>query len=64
MSTETISNAERDAEARAFMLSSIAISTSAFSIAFFYGAFGTIFFEHLFYVWIAATVAMIASLFV
>lgn len=64
MPNETVSTTARDAEARAFMLSTIAISTSAFSIAFFYGAFGTIFFEHLFYVWVAATVAMVASLFV
>ena len=34
-----------------------------FSIAFYYGVFGTIFFEHLFYVWVASTVALAASLF-
>lgn len=51
-------------EARAFMLSSIAISTGIFGIAFWYGVFGTVFFEHIFYVWVAATVALIASLFV
>ncbi|MEM9427569.1 MAG: hypothetical protein AAGA06_12805 [Pseudomonadota bacterium] len=56
--------AEQKAENRAFMLSPIAISTSVFSIAFFYGVFGTIFFEHLFHVWAASTVAMIARLFV
>ncbi len=50
--------AEREAETRAFMLSSIAIATSVFSIAFFYGVFGTTFFENLFYVWVAPTVAM------
>ena len=55
---------EREAETRAFMLSCIAIATSVFSIAFFYGVFGTVFFEHLFYVWVASTVAMVASLFV
>lgn len=57
-------SAEKEAETRAFMLSSIAIATSVFSIAFFYGVFGTIFFENLFYVWVASTVAMVASLFV
>jgi hypothetical protein len=62
-SDQTIST-EREAETRAFMLSSIAISTSVFSVAFFYGVFGTIFFENLFYVWVASTVAMVASLFV
>ena len=51
-------------EARAFMLSSIAISSGIFGIAFWYGVFGTVFFEHLFYVWVAATVALVASLFV
>ncbi|MEL6619079.1 MAG: hypothetical protein AAFY39_05795 [Pseudomonadota bacterium] len=64
MTTAQITTPAAAAEARAFMLSSIAISTSVFSIAFFYGVFGTIFFEHLFYVWVASTVAMIASLFV
>lgn len=57
--TETTSQ-----EARAFVLSSIAISSGIFGIAFWYGVFGTVFFEHLFYVWVAATVALIASLFV
>ena len=55
MSIELQSTAEREAETRAFMLSSIAKSASVFSIAFFYGVFGTTFFEHLFYVWVAAT---------
>ena len=64
MPTEPQLTAEREAETRAFMLSTIAISTSVFSIAFFYGVFGTVFFEHLFYVWVASTVAMVASLFV
>ena len=64
MPTDPVMTAEKEAETRAFMLSSIAISTSVFSIAFFYGVFGTIFFEHLFYVWVASTVAIISSLFV
>lgn len=64
MPTKSPAIVEREAETRAFMLSSIAISTSVFSIAFFYGVFGTVFFEHLFYVWVASTVAMVASLFV
>ncbi len=51
-------------EARAFVLSSIAISAGIFGIAFWYGVFGTVFFEHLLYVWVAATVALVASLFV
>ncbi|KNG92114.1 hypothetical protein [Pseudaestuariivita atlantica] len=64
MSAHTPVTEEQEAEARAFMLSTIAISTSVFGIAFFYGVFNTIFFEHLFYVWVASTVAMVASLFV
>ena len=64
MPDDQILSAEKEAETRAFMLSSIAIATSVFSIAFFYGVFGTIFFENLFYVWVASTVAMVASLFV
>lgn len=51
-------------EARAFVLSSIAISSGVFGIAFWYGVFGTVFFEHLFHVWVASTVALVASLFV
>lgn len=54
---------ERD-ESRAFVLSAIAIASGVFGISFFYGVFGTIFFEHLFYVWVASSVALIASLFV
>ena len=51
-------------ESRAFVLSSIAIATGVFGISFYYGAFGTVFFDHLFYVWVASTVAFVASLFV
>ena len=51
-------------EARAFVLSTIALTSGAFTIAFWYGVFNTIFFEHLFYIWVTATVALIASLFV
>lgn len=54
----------RPEEARAFVLSAIVLSTGVFGIAFWYGVFGTVFFEHLFYVWVASTVALIASLFV
>ena len=54
----------RPEEARAFVLSAIVLSTGVFGIAFWYGVFGTVFFEHLFYVWVASTVALVASLFV
>ena len=51
-------------EAKAFMLSAIALAAGIFNIAFWYGVFETIFFEHLFYVWVAATVALTASMLV
>lgn len=54
----------RPEEARAFVLSAIVLSTGVFGVAFWYGVFGTVFFEHLFYVWVASTVALVASLFV
>jgi hypothetical protein len=52
------------AEAKVFVISAIVLSATVSSAAFWYGVFGTIFFEHLFYVWVAATVALLASLFV
>lgn len=51
-------------EARAFVLSAIVLSSSVFGIAFWYGVFNTVFFEHIFYIWVAATVALVASLLV
>lgn len=53
-----------EAESKAFVLSAIALSASLFDITFWFGVFGTVFFEHLFFVWVASTVALIASLFV
>ncbi len=53
-----------DAESKAFILSAIALSASLFDVTFWLGVFGTVFFEHLFFVWVAATVALVASLFV
>ena len=52
------------AEAKVFVISAIALSAMVSNAAFWYGVYGTIFFEHLFYVWVAATVALLASLFV
>lgn len=51
-------------EARAFLLSSIVLSAAVFNIAFWYGVTGTVFFEHLFHIWIAATAALVATAFV
>jgi hypothetical protein len=51
-------------EAKVFVISAIVLSATVSSAAFWYGVFSTIFFEHLFYVWVAATVALLASLFV
>ncbi|MEQ8825218.1 MAG: hypothetical protein RIC14_12675 [Filomicrobium sp.] len=53
-----------DQEARAFVLSAVVLSAGIFNIAFWYGVFETIFFEHLFYTWVAATVALAASMLV
>ena len=53
-----------DSEAKAFVLSAIALSAGIFNIAFWYGVFETVFFEHLFYIWVAATVALAASMLV
>lgn len=65
MSTETLKTPSvTSEESRAFVLSSIAISTGLFSISFYYGVYGTVFFDHLFYVWVASSVALLASLFV
>ena len=52
------------AEAKVFVISAIVLSTTVSYIAFWYGVFGTIFFDYLFYVWIAATAALLASLFI
>lgn len=51
----------RGVEAKAFLLSSVALSAGMFNIAFWYGVFDTIFFEHLFFVWVVSVVALIAS---
>jgi uncharacterized membrane protein len=51
------------AEAKVFVISAIALSATVCSAAFWYGVFGTIFFTHLLYVWVAATAALLASLF-
>ena len=58
------SHAISRAEAKVFVISAIALSATVSSAAFWYGVFGTIFFERLFYVWVAATAALLASLFV
>lgn len=51
-------------EARAFVLTSVALASGVFGIAFWYGVFDTVFFEQIFFVWVASTVALVASLFV
>lgn len=53
-----------DQEAKVFVLSAVALAAGVFNIAFWYGVFETIFFEQLFFVWVAATVALVASLLV
>ncbi len=51
-------------EAKAFILSAVALSAGVFNITFWFGVFETVFFEHLFYIWVASTVALVASMFV
>jgi hypothetical protein len=52
------------AEAKVFVISAIVLSTTVSYIVFWYGVYGTIFFDYLLYVWIAATAALLASLFI
>jgi len=53
-----------NAEAKVFVISAIVLSGTVSNAAFWYGVFGTTFFTHLLYVWVAATAALLASLFV
>jgi len=55
---------EGRAEAKVFVISAIALPAATANAAFWYGVFGQIFFTYLFYVWIAATAALLASLFI
>jgi hypothetical protein len=57
-------NAISRAEAKVFVISAIVLSTTVSYIVFWYGVYGTIFFDYLLYVWIAATAALLASLFI
>jgi hypothetical protein len=53
-----------NAEAKVFVISAIALTATVSSAAFWYGVYETIFFEHLLYVWVAATAALLASMFI
>ena len=53
-----------NAEAKVFVISAIVLSGTVSNAAFWYGVSGTIFFTHLLYIWVAATAALLASLFV
>jgi len=59
-STQAISKAE----AKVFVISVIALSVTVCNAAFWYGVFGKIFFTHVLYIWVPATAALLASLFV
>jgi len=52
------------AEAKVFVISAIALSATVSNAAFWYGVVGKIFFTHVLYVWVAATAALLASLFI
>ena len=64
MSASTLFPPMNDAEARVFLLSAIALSASVFSVAFWFGVFGVVFFENLFSIWVIATSTLLATLFV
>jgi hypothetical protein len=51
------------AEAKVFCISAVVLSTTVCSVAFWYGVYGTIFFTYLLNVWVVATSALLASLF-
>jgi hypothetical protein len=48
---------------KAFLISALSIGVAVWDIAFFLGVHGTIFFEKLFAVWVAATVISLISIF-
>lgn len=48
---------------RTYLIVAVALGVAAWNITFNLGAYQTIFFHHLFFVWIAATVTLIAGLF-
>jgi hypothetical protein len=52
------------AEAKVFVISAIVLSAILSNEAFWYGVFGKIFFTNVLYVWVAATAALLATLFV
>jgi hypothetical protein len=52
------------AEAKVFIISSIALSAAMGNAAFWYGVFGQIFFTYLFYIWIVATAALLATFYI
>ena len=52
------------AEAKVFFISAMALSAAVSTSAFWFGVYGTIFFEELLYVWVAASAALLASFFV
>lgn len=49
---------------RTFVLCSVAVATSVWGIAFNLGAFGTVFFDDLFTVWVVATAVLLGLLIV
>jgi len=63
MTTEALSQPS-EADIKIFLLSTISLSVAVWDVAFNYGAFDTIFFDKVFFVWAASTAALLASLFV
>ena len=58
-----VDDPEGIAEAKVFIIAAIALSAATANAAFWYGVFGTIFFTYLFYVWIAASAALLATMY-
>ena len=52
------------ASTRTYLLAVVGLSTVLWDLGFNLGAFGTIFFDKLFFVWVACTTILIGSLFV
>ena len=64
MSKQTDVSALTSAEAGAFFIAALAIAPAIWVISFNLGAYGDVFFEHLFMVWAASIAALLARLLV
>ena len=51
-------------DTRIFVLSAIAMSVAVWQVTFNFGVYHTVFYEHVFTIWVASGVALIASFFI